>query len=102
MRIWEYEFAGQSAIWNMPSGAEVLCVQLQAGKPCLWVKVDPDATLQARYFQLHFTGIEMGPGEFKYIGTFQMASEFGMPLVWHVFEVMPVWLDATESVHKKP
>lgn len=75
-------------MWRMPKGAEILCVQLQHGKPCIWVKVDSNAEIETRIFQIHPTGQEMGSGSFKYVGTYQVGEEIGSSFVWHVFEVL--------------
>jgi hypothetical protein len=72
---------------SMPRGSVILCVQSQAGQPCLWAVVDSDAPLEARTIHIFGTGLDMGdPATVPmrgYIGTFQMA---GGALVWHVFE----------------
>jgi hypothetical protein len=89
VKIWKYQFGGTvSMVWQMPKGAEILCMQLQGGKPCLWVMVDPSAPPEARWFQIHPTGSEIGPGKFDYIGTFQISEESGRSFVFHVFEVL--------------
>jgi len=88
MKIWKYQFDGATSMWRIPKGAEILCVQLQYGKPCIWAKVDPDAEPETRMFQIHPTGQDMGSGTFKYVGTYQIAGEFSECYVWHVFEVL--------------
>lgn len=69
---------------EMPEGAEILTVQLQYERPCLWALVDPEQNTIQRYFEIHGTGnpihVDMSV-EREYIGTFQQ-REF----VWHVFE----------------
>ena len=72
----------------MPFGAEILCVQVQHGTPCLWAIVKPSKLnpLQPKTIEVYGTGHDM-PQDMginrKYIGTFQMNSG---SLVFHVFE----------------
>lgn len=60
----------------------VLCVQMQNGRPMLWVAVNPDAPIGHRTFCLRGTGqpLDFGTGPNSYIGTFQMEG-----FVWHLF-----------------
>lgn len=68
----------------MPFGAEILCVQVQHGTPCLWAMVFAENRLEPRTIEAFGTGHEMPPNTHrKYIGTFQMN---GGALVFHVFE----------------
>jgi hypothetical protein len=70
----------------MPSGAQVLTVQVQAGIPQIWAVVDPKAPIVERRFQVVGTGhpFEMKPSH-KYLGTFQMHQGL---FVYHLFEVI--------------
>jgi hypothetical protein len=88
VKIWKYQFESPYAVWEMPKGAEILCVQLQYGKPCIWAKVDPDAEPVTRIFQIHPTGQDMGSTDFKYVGTYQVLDASEHSFVWHVFEVL--------------
>jgi hypothetical protein len=59
---------------------------MQAGQPCLWAVVNPDAQLHDTTIQIVGTGHQV-PDDVPligYIGTFQMAAG---ALVWHVFEI---------------
>jgi hypothetical protein len=83
--IWKYQIKTtdlQSI--EMPEGAEVLCVQLQAGSPCLWVLVDPRQPSVARQFRVHGTGHPV-ESVGRYVGTYQL---HGGALVFHVFEAL--------------
>lgn len=86
-RIWKYELnitTGQNI--SMPKGAEILTVQTQNGKPCLWALVNPEAELETRFIELFGTGhpVLSGMGASrKYIATFQMNEG---SLVFHAFE----------------
>ena len=70
----------------MPKDAEILTVQTQNGKPCLWALVDPKAETEIRVIEIFGTGhpvlSDMGTSR-KYISTFQMQEG---RLVFHVFE----------------
>jgi hypothetical protein len=69
---------------EMPSTAEILCVQLQDGKPCIWALVYPEAKKDIRTFATYGTGHDFPPHtEIKqtYIGTYQLPG-----LVYHLFE----------------
>lgn len=72
---------------NMPAGAEILCVQTQREKPCMWARVDPSAPMELRSFAIYGTGHPISPDaakDHRYVGTFQLA---GGDLVFHVFEI---------------
>ncbi len=68
----------------MPEGAEVLAVQVQHERPCLWALVDPARPPTPRTFQTRGDehGIASGT-EGRYVGTYQVG---GGSLVFHVFE----------------
>ena len=69
---------------NMPTGAKILAVQIQHGKPCIWAMCDDGASGDKRRFRIFGTG-QLIPGAegLKYIGTFQV---YDGDLVFHVFE----------------
>lgn len=69
---------------EMPLGTEILCLQTQQGRPCLWAEVNPDNKTEARTFRIVGTGNSRDINSFgKYIGTFQD----GM-YVWHLYEIV--------------
>ena len=76
--IYKYEI---DTIVVMPKEAEILCVQMQHGKPHLWALVNASNELEERVFNIIGTGWVMEFNNQKYIDTFQDGS-----LVWHVFE----------------
>lgn len=80
MTIWKYTLSvtNEQKI-SMPSGAQLLTVQLQGGMPCLWALVNPAAPQVERKIRIHGTGHEVQGGE--YVETFQWG-----PLVFHVFD----------------
>lgn len=83
-KIWKYplEVTDKQSI-NVPEDAEFMCIQIQHGEPCLWVKCDPDATKNYIVLNTYGTGhtIENDERDF-YIGTYQLS---GGNLVFHVF-----------------
>lgn len=85
-KIWKYELptvAGSTSI-EMPFGANILTVQEQHNKPCLWIEADTSAGMRAKYFTLVETGKVKDPEYgYKYIGTVQLD---GGSYVLHVYE----------------
>jgi hypothetical protein len=85
--IWKFVLEMQdSQRIEMPEGAQVLTVQTQGQRPCLWAVVDIfDGSLtEMRTFEIHGTGNLIENGSIinqRYIATFQQP-----PFVWHVFE----------------
>jgi len=73
------------SIIDMPTGAHVLCVQVQNDIPCLWAIVDPQQPLERRPFRLSGTGhlLALDVGASRYIGTFQLNNG---SFIGHVFE----------------
>ena len=85
--IWKFELETKNiSMIQMPKEAEILCIQEQFEKPCMWVLVDADQEKEERYFEIFRTGhpvhCDMGV-ERKYIGTYQLNNG---ALVFHVFE----------------
>lgn len=86
--IYKYELrVDDEQIVQLPRGAQVLCVQTQRERPCLWCLVDVDAPIEPRTFRIYGTGhpFDRDPLDTRYIGTFQLR---GGQLVFHVFEVI--------------
>jgi len=84
--IWKYELQiTDYQTIHMPELAEILCVQVQLGRPHLWVLVHSGKKKEPRKIAIHGTGHDIPPGE-RYIGTVQTNQG---SLVWHVFEVPP-------------
>ena len=81
---------------TMPKNAQILTVQAQREKPCIWALVDTDnepeeryfrmAGPEKRYFRMAGTGhpIRLKDKLLRYIGTFQL---MGGDLIFHVFEI---------------
>jgi hypothetical protein len=85
-KIYKYHFQDQEyQEIELPEEAEILCVQTQYGKPCIYALVDLDEKPILRKFRIYSTGVTMAENESrKYIGTFQLNGGF---LVFHLFEV---------------
>ena len=85
MVIWKYEIPIQDFFEiEMPKDSEVLCVQVQGGKPCIWVRViDPGSLTEKKAFAIVGTGQGFNDNEYFYVGTFQQLDGY---LVWHLFE----------------
>lgn len=85
--IWKYPLALRDVQGiDMPSGANILCVQVQAGVPCLWAIVDTEARNVMRRIRIVGTGHPIEVEGEPYIGTFQIHDG---ALVFHAFEVLP-------------
>lgn len=82
--IWKYPLCRRSIELEMPTGAELLTVQMLDGDPVLWALVDPENPTEKRMFRAFEIGEGMPNDPGKYIGTFQSALSI---LVWHVFDV---------------
>lgn len=70
-----------SPVVEMPAGARMLTMQLQAHQPTLWAIVDPAAPKEPRQLHIVGTGHPMPAGDLVYLGTWQSNG-----LVFHVFE----------------
>jgi hypothetical protein len=82
--IWKFplDFAHEQRI-AMPEAAELLCVQVQHGVPCLWAIVIPDAATVKRTVATYGTGFPMDVRQAEnYVGTYQIR---GGDEVYHVF-----------------
>lgn len=79
--IFKYPLLEASQTVLMPKGAQVLCVQMQGGNPCIWALVDDRVAGGLRTFRFYGTGHNMPPNPGEYIGTVQ-----GSGLVFHLFE----------------
>ena len=84
MKIWKWnlEVTDRQTL-EMPTGAEVLTVQVQNEVPQLWALCHPMSPKERRIFAVYGTGQPIShPG--KYIATFQL---HGGGFVGHVFEI---------------
>lgn len=71
---------------EMPADAEILTIQTQAGQPCIWALVSPDAPKRKVAFEIFGTGHPVPEnGRRKYVGTYQLS---GGALVFHCFELL--------------
>jgi len=74
-------------IIQMPKGADILCIQVQKGLPCLWVNVNDKHELQDYIIETFGTGHNVNFGVRKYIGTYQLN---GGSFVGHVFKATEI------------
>lgn len=85
--VWKakLEFA-EKLTMKVPQGANVLCVQVHHGVPCMWLEVDDTLPKEKRTFLLVASGDKMPQGAIlAYKGTFQKDEG---NLVYHVFELI--------------
>lgn len=85
MNVYKYELeiTDEQTI-RLPFAAEILDVQMQGHKCCLWALVDPHNEIEDRTIRIHGTGHHIPNGiKLKYISTFQIAH---LGLVFHAFE----------------
>lgn len=67
---------------EMPKGAQILCVQVQYGFPCIWALVDPDKPTETRSVITIGTGHNFNQEDYAYVGTYQLQEG---KLVFHVY-----------------
>lgn len=84
--IYKYELSiDDDQVVEIPKGGVVLCVQIQNGKPCIWVRVDTKNEVEDRYFSIFGTGHAIADNiTYNYVGTIQMQAGAS---VSHLFEV---------------
>jgi hypothetical protein len=82
--IWKYPlvtFVNAVATIEMPEQAEILWIDTQGDRLCLWAMHEPGAKQVSRKFVLKGTGWEFDDRGLRYIKTI-----FDGDLVWHLFE----------------
>jgi hypothetical protein len=68
---------------ELPENATVLCVQIQNGKPYIWVHLFDGGKKEKVKFKIFGTGHELPiADDYEYVGTFQVP-----PYVWHLFRI---------------
>jgi hypothetical protein len=85
MYIWKYTISKITDEFTieMPRNSRVLCIQVQRGVPCIWVKTDGDKeNMEKRTFVIIGTGNPFDAEGLIYVGTWQ--EDYGY-LVWHLF-----------------
>lgn len=84
--IHKYAINTLADTYKLPKGAQILCVQVQHGRPYMWALVDPAAPMVARGIVVYGTGFDVprrNAAVEHYIGTVQL-NDGG--LVWHIFD----------------
>ena len=91
MEVWKFEMKlNDYAKVEMPQGAKVLDIKAQEGKQlCLWALVEPKNELEIYKFRIAGTGhhIDESFEDLKYVKSLHL-NRRGIPLVFHVFEVL--------------
>lgn len=84
-RIYKYLVSvNDEFVVSMPSGAEILTVQVQHDSLYIWALVNPDKVPEARFFRIIATGHLIPDLEqLDYLATFQMQNG---NFVGHLFE----------------
>lgn len=86
MKVCKYPLESSTPDLFIPDGGEVLSVQVQDGKPCIWALVDDSKSEMRRRFKMYGTGKNLeDPVNEEYVGTFQLNG-----FVFHLFEVQGV------------
>ncbi len=82
--IWKYELKidGMQTL-SVPSGFQILDVQVQRDQPCLWIRVDPASEKVDVKINTYGTGHSVQEITERYIGSYQVNNG---DLVFHVFE----------------
>ena len=81
--IWKFPIPiSDNFVVEMPAGATILTVQVQAKKPFIWAVVDPEKPIEQRRFALRGTGHWLHPAGWNYVGSFQMNDGV---IVFHLF-----------------
>lgn len=87
--IWKYTFSlhGLQQRIPMPTGANIISVQVQDDLPTAWAIVDDEQPMVDRVFESYMTGAKVeSPGR-SYVGTWVLR---GGSYVLHLFEVVGV------------
>lgn len=85
MEVWKFKLNGRDVQTKveMPSGAQVLRVDIQGDEIQLWALVDPESPTHTRTFEVYGTGHEIKEGKLNFISTFFVR---GGTYVFHAFE----------------
>lgn len=85
MMIWKQEIPIEGSFsLQLPRDAQILCVQTQEGKPCIWFSFEKPEPREPRAFVLGTTGpeIDFDKRVYSYVGTFQLN---GGKFIGHLF-----------------
>jgi hypothetical protein len=87
--IWKYPVQQlETFTFKLPKGARILAVDVQLGRPQMWISVESTEPFEERKFFIAMTGQEIPQdlyGSSDYLGTFQLNEG---DLVLHLFEVL--------------
>jgi hypothetical protein len=87
--IYKYPLATTDfQVIDLPEGAQILSVNIQYEKICLWAIIDTEKPVAGRRIRIIGTGNDAGDVEMgQHIGS---VLAYGGTFVWHVFDVGPV------------
>ncbi len=81
MKIFKYHLGiTDEQIINMPGKASILDIQMQNGRPAMWVICNPDSDYVDVKINMYATGHPIERGEDHYLGTIQDGT-----FVFHYF-----------------
>lgn len=80
--IWKYPLTEEVNVLEIPKDAKFLDMQLQNGKPTIWLLLNSEKEKEKRVIAIIGTGWDIKHEIRSYLGTFQDGS-----LVFHVFEI---------------
>jgi hypothetical protein len=86
MKIWKFRLElTDTQQLQLPKGAEILSVQVQASIICMWALCDDNANIVDRRINIYGTGHKLPENSHigEFIATVQLA---GGDLVFHVFD----------------
>lgn len=85
-KVYKYEIPAEDTFtMGLPAGSQVLTIQMQHGKPYIWVLLNDQDEWEERRFRLAGTGHIIDEENLDYVGTFQM---HGGNLGFHLFEII--------------
>lgn len=83
-KVYKYELELGRNDLELPVGAEILHLANQAGRLCLWAKVDESCDNMIHHpIVVVGTGHPLPDAELEHLGTFDVP-----PFVWHAFKVL--------------
>jgi len=86
--IWKFQLEVEDIqLVEMPVNAEILTLQVQNGRPCIWALVNPDEEKIKIGIEIYGTGHTIPEANRRYIGTFQLK---GRLLGYHCFQLISI------------
>lgn len=83
--VWKFPVKiGHTFVLDLPARSVVLHVATQHDRPCLWVRLDPEAPTQTQRYIVVPTGGDVDPA-WVFVSTF---FTLGGVFVWHLFRIV--------------